>query len=196
MLTATVAAVRHRRANLIAAFLGQTNDVLRIAEVTLYPVLDLIIRLWLAQIFWVSGILKLANWDNALTLATYEYPVSWLDPATAAVLGAAVEVIGPVLLVLGLMTRPAALSLLALSLVIQFEYRALDQHLYWAALFGWYVVMGAGPISLDRLLGPGLAASALPPVKLLGRLYVGMTRYLGPLYQLALRCWLYQMPLK
>ena len=93
MLTATVAAVRHRRANLIAALLKHTEEALRVAEVTLYPFLDLAIRLWLAQAFWVSGVLKLANWDNALTLATYEYPVPWLDPVTAATLGVAIEAV-------------------------------------------------------------------------------------------------------
>ncbi len=190
MLTATVAAVRHRRANVIAAFLKRADEALRVAEVTLYPFLDLAIRLWLAQLFWVSGVLKLADWDNALFLATYEYPVSWLDPTTAAALGIAIEVVGPVLLVLGLATRLAAIPLLILTLVIQFEYRALDQHLYWAALFGWYAIVGAGPISLDRLLAPGLAASALPLVKPLGRLYAALTHYLGPVYQLALRLWL------
>lgn len=190
MLTTTVAAVRHRRANVVAAFLKQVDEALRIAEVTLYPVLDLVIRLWLAQAFWVSGVLKLAHWDTALTLATYEYPVPWLDPFTAAVLGVAIEVCGSMLLAFGLATRLAAIPLLILTLVIQFEYRALDQHLYWAALFGWYIVMGAGPIALDRLLAAGLASSALPWVKPLGRLYAMLTRYLGPLYQLGLRLWL------
>ncbi len=190
MLTATVAAVRHRRANVIAAFLKRVDEALRVAEVTLYPFLDLVIRLWLAQAFWVSGVLKLANWDTALTLATYEYPVPWLDPFTAAVVGVTIEVLGSMLLAFGLATRLAAIPLLVLTLVIQFEYRALDQHLYWAALFGWYIVMGAGPISLDRLLTSGLASSALPLVKPLGRLYASLTRYLGPVYQLGLRLWL------
>ncbi len=190
MLTATVAAVRHRRANVIAAFLKRVDEALRVAEVTLYPFLDLAIRLWLAQAFWVSGVLKLANWDTALTLATHEYPVSWLDPFTAAVLGVVTEVLGSTLLAFGLATRLAVIPLLILTLVIQFEYRALDQHLYWAALFGWYMVMGAGPISLDRLLASGLASSALPLVGPLGRLYAALTRYLGPVYQLALRLWL------
>jgi len=190
MLTATIAAVRHRRANVIAAFLKRVDEALRVAEITLYPFLDLAIRLWLAQAFWVSGVLKLANWDTALTLATHEYPVSWLEPFTAAVLGVSVEVLGSMLLAFGLATRLAAIPMLILSLVIHFEYRALDLNLYWAALFGWYVVMGAGPISLDRLLASGLAASALPLVKPLGRLYAALTRHLGPVYQLALRLWL------
>ncbi|MGB4948301.1 MAG: DoxX family membrane protein, partial [Candidatus Competibacter denitrificans] len=190
MLTATVAAVRHRRANVIAAFLKRVDETLRVAEATFYPFLDLLIRLWLAQVFWVSGVLKLANWDNALTLATYEYPVSWLNPVTAAIVGVTLEVVGSMLLAFGLATRLAALALLLLTLVIQFEYLALDQHLYWAALFGWYVIMGAGSISLDRLLASGLAASALPLVKPLARLYAALTRTLGPVYQLALRLWL------
>ena len=98
MLTDGIIAARHRRANLVTAFLGQVDDGLRVAETTFYPFLDLAIRLWLAQLFWVSGLLKLADWDNALRLATYEYPVAWLDPATAAALGIAIEVICPVLL--------------------------------------------------------------------------------------------------
>jgi NADH dehydrogenase/putative oxidoreductase len=190
MLTATVAAVRQRRANAVGSWLKRADEALRIAEVTFYPILDVLIRLWLAQAFWVSGVLKLASWDNALTLATYEYPVPWLDPFTAAILGIAIEVLGSMLLVFGLATRLAAIPLLILSLVIQFEYRALDQHLYWAALFGWYIVMGAGPLSLDRLLASGLASSALPFAKPLSRLYAALTRYLGPVYQLGLRLWL------
>ncbi|HYO27570.1 MAG TPA: DoxX family protein, partial [Azonexus sp.] len=140
MPTTTVAAVRHRRANVIAAFLKPMDEALRVAEATLYPFLDLAIRLWLAQAFWLSGVLKLANWDTALTLATHEYPVSWLDPLSVAVLGVSIEVLGSMLLAFGLATRLAAIPMLVLSLVIHFEYRALDLNLYWAALFGWYVV--------------------------------------------------------
>jgi len=154
------------------------------------PLLDLYIRLWLAQAFFVSGLLKVANWDTALALARYEYPVSWLDPVTAAYTGAAVELVAPLLLAFGLATRAAALALLVLSLVIQFNYQALDTHLLWAALFGWLVLRGAGAISLDRLLVNGLADSALPFAAALKRSCDWITRHLEPLYRLVLRGWL------
>jgi DoxX len=73
-----------------------------------------------------------------------------------------IEIVCPPLLVFGLATRFAAAPMLILSLVIQFSYQALDQHLFWATLLGWFVVKDAGPISLDALIGRGIAATALP----------------------------------
>jgi NADH dehydrogenase/putative oxidoreductase len=174
----------------IARPLGRAVAVVRTAERTLWPALDLVIRLWLAQVFFVSGLLKAANWDNALNLAANEYPVSWLDPVTAAWLGAGIEIGGAVLLAAGLATRAAAVAMLILSLIIQLNYRAFDAHLFWAVLFGWYAVFGAGPISLDRSLARGLADSALPLAASVLRLTRFVSRWFGPVYQLLLRLWL------
>ncbi|ERJ39868.1 NADH dehydrogenase [Burkholderia sp. AU4i] len=155
---------------------------------SLYPVVDLLIRLWLGEKFFVSGLLKAANWDNALYLTANVYPVSWMAPETAAVVGITIELLGPVLLFLGLGTRLAAIPLLILSLVIQFAYVALPENLYWAALFGWYLVIGAGPISLDRLLSRGVQDSALPAARMTGRVFALITQMLGPIFLVLLRC--------
>jgi NADH dehydrogenase FAD-containing subunit/uncharacterized membrane protein YphA (DoxX/SURF4 family) len=171
------------------AFAGYAGTVTALQRI-IAPLLDLYVRLWLAQGFFVSGLLKVSNWDNALALARYEYPVSWMDPVTAAYLGAATELIAPVLLALGLMTRVAAVPLTALSLVIQFNYQALDMHLLWAALLAGYVVRGAGPLSLDRLLAPGLADSALPLAGPAVRAADRITRHGAPVYWLLVRLWL------
>ncbi len=157
---------------------------------TLGPLLDLYVRIWLAQSFFISGLLKVANWDNALALARYEYPVAWMDPVTAAYTGASIELIAPVFLALGLATRAAALPMMVLALVIQFNYQALDTHLLWAALLGGYVVRGAGALSLDRLLGSGLADSALPLAAPLANAAAWVTRHLEPAYRLLLCLWL------
>ena len=76
------------------------------------PWLDLAIRLWLAQIFFVSGVLKTTNWDVTVFLYTHEHPVPGLDPPTAAVIGTGIELVCPVLLAFGLATRIAAIPLL------------------------------------------------------------------------------------
>lgn len=183
----TVFARRLAKANAVAQVIGRTGSALTTLENSLAPAFDLFLRLWLAQIFWVSGLLKVTHWDTALALAANEYPVSWLDPATAAFLGVSIELVCPVLLALGLATRLAAIPLLALSLVIQFEYKPLNEHLYWAVLFGWYAVMGAGSLSLDRLLSRGLADSALPFAKPVTALFQTISRYLGPVYLLFVR---------
>ena len=64
----------------------------------LRPVLDLGIRLWVANVFWKSGLTKYANWDATLALFTYEYRVPWLSPEIAAALATGAELVFPVLL--------------------------------------------------------------------------------------------------
>lgn len=153
------------------------------------PVLDLAIRLWLARILFVSGFLKLTDWQNALYLSANEYPVAWLDPVTAAWIGVAVEVGGSILLAAGLFTRFAALAVATLALVIQYNYLELPDHLFWAILCGWLAVRGAGRLSLDHLLAKA-AVSALPGARLVAGIFAATTRYVAPAYQLFIRLWM------
>src|SRR5260370_40669930 len=71
------------------------SDATRIAEKTVGPLLEVFIRLWLAGIFWASGMVKLQNWTLALYPSAHEYPVSWLDPVTAARPGGTIDDVSP-----------------------------------------------------------------------------------------------------
>ncbi len=173
-----------------ATILQWVGRITRSGEKTLAPLVDLTIRVFIAKTFLVSAIIKLSDWDNALALSRDEYPVSWMDPATAAVIGVSIELFGAVLLAAGLATRGAALALAALALVIQFNYIALDTHLFWAMLLGWTMVRGAGPISLDASLARGLAASALPFATPIVQALATFTVRAQPIYLLSLRVWL------
>jgi NADH dehydrogenase FAD-containing subunit/uncharacterized membrane protein YphA (DoxX/SURF4 family) len=191
----TIAAVPHARISStdsvwIARIVTIHVELFRLARFAAWPLIDLGIRLWLAQIFFVSGVLKVTNWHTALDLAATEYPVSWMNPVTAAYTGAAIEVICPVLLALGLLTRYAAVPMLILSLVIQFSYRSFDSQIFWACLFGWYAVHGAGPLSLDRMLRRGLAESALPLAPRIVRSSAWVRSHIAPVYLSAMRIWL------
>jgi putative oxidoreductase len=169
---------------------GSTDFSVRVLRGLVWPKVDLLIRLWLAQIFFASGVIKLLNWQTALSLAALEYPVSFMSPVAAAYVGVSIEVLGAALLALGLMTRYAAVPMLILTLIIQFDYMPFDSQLLWAALFLWYAVIGAGPISIDGLLRRGLADSALPLVPRLVRASEWVRVHVGPAYISLLRVWL------
>lgn len=187
----TLSAAPQRRMTELGGFIAElAATAIRLADRSLGPLVELAARLWLAQVFFVSGVLKVSNWDTALYLAANEYPVSWLSPVSAAYIGATIELGGSVLLALGLGTRVAALAIAALSLVIQFNYVALDVHLFWVALAGWFIVRGPGPLSLDAMLARGLADTALPLAAAAVRTANWTTRFVAPVYQLVLRCWI------
>ncbi|MPW24102.1 DoxX family membrane protein, partial [Paraburkholderia sp. CNPSo 3157] len=83
-----------------------------------YWLLAIPLRLAVATIFWNSAMTKLANWDAALELFRDEYRLPVLPPDVAAHITVSIELSMPVLLVLGLGVRPAALVLLGMTSVI------------------------------------------------------------------------------
>src|SRR6202521_405290 len=117
-----------------------------------YSLLALPLRLAVATVFWNSGTTKLANWDATLQLFEDEYKLPLLPPDFAAHLGAGIELTMPVLLVLGLLTRPAALVLLGMTTTIEvFVYpQAWPTHIQWAAMLLVLLCRGAGSYSVDH----------------------------------------------
>ena len=77
----------------------------------LQPLAALAARLYIAQVFFLSGLTKIRDWESTLFLFHEEYKVPLLSPALAAVMGTTGELALPALLVLGLGGRFAALGL-------------------------------------------------------------------------------------
>ena len=122
------------------------------------PLLQLALRLWIARVFFNSGLTKIQDWDTTVLLFQEEYKVPLLPPDLAALLGTTFELGMPILLVAGLMTRVAALPLLGMSLVIQFVLGAANptynsiEHYYWLFLLLAIIVHGPGRLSLDHMI--------------------------------------------
>ncbi len=127
-----------------------------------YALIALSLRAAVATVFWNSGTTKLANWDTTLALFADEYKLPLIPAEIAAPLSASIELTTPVLLVLGLLTRPAAVLLLGLTAIIEiFVYPlAWPTHIQWAAMLLVLLFRGAGSLSLDHLIGKWLVASA------------------------------------
>lgn len=127
---------------------------------SLQPLAALVARLYVAQVFWLSGLTKLRDWDTTLFLFADEYKVPLLPPAVAAVMGTGGELVLPVLLALGLGGRLAALGLCVVNAVAVVSLTdiapaALQQHILWGALLAGVAVYGPGHWSLDRWLCAG-----------------------------------------
>jgi len=130
----------------------------------------LALRLALAIPFFRSGLTK---WDGFLSLSsgaqylfTEEFKLHFFwgtmaypAPLLLAFLAGLGEIVLPVLLVLGLGTRFAALGLLAMTLVIQLTLPdgLINFHLPWFAMALALLAQGGGAWSADRLLGRALA---------------------------------------
>ena len=149
--TASDATGRASASGMCASILAQLNAVP-------YWLLAIPLRLAVSTIFWNSAMTKLANWDTALSLFAEEYKVRVLPPDVAAYMAVSVELVAPALLVLGLFTRPTALVLLGMTMVIEiFVYPlAWPTHLQWAAMLLVLLCRGPGKLSLDQLIGPRL----------------------------------------
>ncbi|QXI30392.1 DoxX family protein [Pseudomonas vanderleydeniana] len=121
----------------------------------------LVARVGIASVFFLSGRTKV---EGLLTIkpTTYflfrsEYALPLVSPELAAHLATYAEHLFPILLVLGLLTRPAALALLGMTAVIEvFVYPdAWPTHLTWAGLLLPLIAYGGGKWSLDGLLRRG-----------------------------------------
>ncbi|MCG7862629.1 MAG: DoxX family protein [Candidatus Thiodiazotropha endolucinida] len=112
----------------------------------------------IAYTFWSSGRSKVSGFldisDSTFLLFEHEYGVPLIPPNIAAYMATYAEHFFPILLVLGLFTRFAALSLLIMTAVIQlFVYPdAWNVHMWWALAMLYLIRHGGGLVSLDRLL--------------------------------------------
>ncbi|CAN5445594.1 hypothetical protein BH10PSE14_BH10PSE14_17050 [soil metagenome] len=118
----------------------------------------LVARLGIAAVFFMSGRTKveglLTITDGTYELFRTDYALPLVPPEIAAHAATWSEHLFPILLVLGLFTRPAALALLGMTTVIEvFVYPdAWPTHLSWAGLLLPLIFRGGGTLSLDRLL--------------------------------------------
>jgi len=134
--------------------IAAVQGVMRRLDAIPYALLALPLRVAVASVFWRSAMAKLSNWETTLSLFEDEYQVPILPPELAANLALAIELTAPVLLFVGLLTRGAALVLLAMTAVIQvFVYpSAWPTHIQWAAMLLVLLCRGAGTVSLDFLV--------------------------------------------
>ncbi len=141
----------------IAAIVSLVRWSIGLMDCIPHSIVALAARVFPAAVFWYSGETKVEGWrvtESAVALFREEYQLPLVDPELAANLAAFAEHFFPILLVVGLATRYAALALLTMTAVIQiFVYPgAWPTHGVWAACFLLVIARGPGVISLDHVI--------------------------------------------
>ena len=136
---------------------GIAKPIIEIIEEWGSSVVNLGLRLYLAEVFFTSGMTKIQSWDTTLMLFEYEYSVPFLSPAMAAYLGTGAELILPVLLLLGFGGRFAAIALFIFNIVAVISYPTLNDagkvwHYLWGLAFVLPILYGPGKLSIDHIL--------------------------------------------
>jgi putative oxidoreductase len=129
----------------------------------LAPIGILALRFWVAMVFFKSGLTKIETWSTTLYLFEYEYSVPLLPPEVAAYMGTATELFFPVLLVLGVGGRFAALVLFVFNIIAVISFPDLNaaglrDHQVWGIMLLVLLSQGPGKLSLDHWLKRKLAA--------------------------------------
>lgn len=120
----------------------------------LAPLMDIGLRLYLANVFFKSGLTKVQSWDSTLYLFSDVYAVPLLPPDIAAYMATGAELGLSMLLVLGLFGRFAAAGLSILNVVAVISYAGLseagiNQHISWGILLGVLLILSRGNWSID-----------------------------------------------
>jgi putative oxidoreductase len=139
------------------------DRLVRIASGPLFEGMALLFtRLALAGIFWRSGRTKVEEGtflqlsDVQIFLFEGEFSAVPIPAEIAAPMSLYAETLFPILLVLGLATRFSAISLLIMTLVIQFfvfPEAWWSVHILWAAMAAILISRGPGLFSLDAIIG-------------------------------------------
>lgn len=119
------------------------------------PLAALAGRIYVGHAFFLSGLTKLRDWSTTVALFTDEYHVPLLPPELAAAMGTTGELVLPVLLILGLGGRFAALGLSVVNVVAvislsEIAPAALQQHITWGVILAFLALFGCGKWAVDH----------------------------------------------
>lgn len=121
------------------------------------PIADMGLKLWVANVFFKSGLTKIESFDTTLMLFEDEYAVPLLSPVFAAYLGTIAELILPIMLVIGLGGRLVPLGLFLFNIVAAISYpdlssAGIQDHIIWGLMLLVLIANGSGWLSVDNII--------------------------------------------
>ena len=131
----------------------------------LAPGFLLVPRLYVAMVFFKSGLTKSMDFSSTVALFENEYKVPVISPMLAALAGTAAELALPAFFVLGLLSRPTALAFFVFNIVAAISYpdisdAGVKDHMMWGLMMLVVLFFGPGRFSLDRVFKARLGSTS------------------------------------
>lgn len=146
------------------------NPLRIVLDKVISPCFDLGIRLYIAAIFFKSGLERLYDylhygWEDQIAMFVKLHPIPGLEPEIAAMITMISELALSPLLLIGLFTRFAMTGIAIMALMMYWYYE--DSYLYvlWMVLAVISFVKGPGVLSADYLLLRWVRGEELPKPK-------------------------------
>ena len=132
-------------------------EIIRNALKLCTPFVDMVIRIYVALVFWKSGMVKISNMDSTTWLFINEYHVPLITPTCAAYLSTATELTFSGFLIIGFLSRASAFGLFLINVMAVLCYpgihmSVIEWHIVWGLLLLILIVHGPGKLSVDYLL--------------------------------------------
>lgn len=137
--------------------LSQLSELISRPFEWLAPGFLLVLRFYVATVFFKSGLTKIADFSSTIALFENEYKVPVISPTLAAYSGTAAELVLPVMFALGLFSRPVALGFFIFNAVAVVSYpdisdAGVKDHLLWGTMMLVILFFGAGRLSADQAI--------------------------------------------
>jgi putative oxidoreductase len=121
----------------------------------LSPLFLLALRLFVAYVFFKSGLTKISDFSSTIALFENEYHVPLLSPVLAAYMGTAAEFALPALFALGIAARPTAIAFFLFNAIAVISYpdispAGVKDHMVWGTMMLVILFFGAGKFSIDQ----------------------------------------------
>ena len=138
-------------------FVRNIHNIAQLRLTSCSMLIDLGVRLYIADVFFKSGLNKYQSFDTTILLFQNEYHVPVLPPEIAAYTGTFIEMFFPILLAIGLATRYTALVLFVFNVIAVVSYpdlnpNGLEQHIVWGIMLLVTMLHGPGKLSFDFLI--------------------------------------------
>ena len=124
------------------------------------------LRLYVALVFFKSGLTKIMDFSSTIALFENEYKVPVLSPVLAAYSGTAAELALPALFAAGFFSRPVALAFFIFNAVAVVSYpdisdAGVKDHMLWGTMMLVVMFFGPGRFSVDNWFKLATGGNAL-----------------------------------